>query len=228
MAGSILAKPRPALPLFALLAVAGCSSPKQPPKQATPPATLRRLWTSPGVPGMTLQLGGAFSPDGSRVALATDAGEKDKPNWQIWVVEKKVKVCLAESHVDSQPAWSPLDQEIAYLVTAATPELAILDSETGASRVLKLPGIGFEQPPRWSPDGRTIALSHGARSVRILLVNAGDGRVRLLPAKGFLPTVDDSPVWSGDGQRLLLLSYDRLLGDQQALWMADVLRGSAR
>jgi Tol biopolymer transport system component len=58
--------------------------------------------------------------------------------------------------------------------------------------------------PRWSPDGRRIALVESGESARIdvVLVDADDGRAKVLA--GLPPTGNlSSPVWSRGGGRLL-------------------------
>jgi Tol biopolymer transport system component len=228
-----LRRPLLGIALLALLAAAGCSSPKPKPKKASPPVTLRRLWTSPAVPGMACQLGGSFSPDGSRVTLAMDLGEESNPNWQVWVAGKDAKACLADGRVDSLVDWSPAGKDIAYLADVARkPKLIILDAKGVASRTIKLPAGDYVHPPRWSPDGTTIALSLNSQwdgPAALLLVNARDGRVRQLPATGGLPDISDAPAWSADGREVLLLSYDRPDSGlyDQALWTVDLPTRSA-
>jgi len=156
--------------------------------------------------GAGLQEDPAWSPDGQRLAFASDrAGNSD-----IWIqrLDDGEPVQLTTSPArDWQPDWSPDGQFIVFRSERDGGGLYIVPVAGGPERRL----AGFGQRPRWSPSGREILFSSGAgeaaRAVRIYVARAEGGEPRLVQSDvlaGFGPA---SAAWHPDG-RITLWGHD--------------------
>lgn len=115
---------------------------------------------------------GAWSPDGARIAFASNrTNEPDgNVNTDIWTAEiGRAGKAHPPSRVtdnpgtDATPSWSPDGRLIAYstqldpkLFWYASAHLAVAPAEGGPARVLTEPLDRFFYKPRFSPDGREI------------------------------------------------------------------------
>jgi Tol biopolymer transport system component len=141
------------------------------------------------------QVGFAWSPDGTRIALRENA-----PPHQLEVVDVNGNATTYPTQtVNGTPAWSPDGGRIAYGDTPIGPcgntcrsYLTVLDLATGTMVHL-------------APDGRQPAWSHDGR----LLAYVGDGRlrpVRVIDAVGGRPdqivnsTNSPAVAWTADGR----------------------------
>ncbi|MBI3243602.1 MAG: PD40 domain-containing protein [Chloroflexi bacterium] len=101
-------------------------------------------------------------------------------------------------------AWSPDSQWIAYMVGDVEPDIAIVNIETGETRML-VSGPGRDVNPDWSPDGSRIVFSSNRNSkYEIFTVGAnGEGLANLTPDS----EADNlSPFWSPTGNHIAWLS----------------------
>jgi len=135
-------------------------------------------WATPQVP---LPKGGwqlhpDWSPDGSRLAFsADDAADEGKPNeWQtrdLWVSKpdgteaERLLDCVQPCIEFDDPAWSPDGTTLAFTAfdddqgNAVNYRLSLMDMETRViMTVTTASGADEYGGPRWSPDGRRIAL----------------------------------------------------------------------
>lgn len=130
--------------------------------------------------------------------------------------------------------WSPGGDRVAYVKirNPAGPAqadlharmLAILDVDSGRTRDL-WPALRFFIAPRWSPDGRTIAVSgtDGRNRFGFHLIDSESGRLT-----GYVSGSTDEAMswsrWDRDGRRVLfgrgtaVMSHDPLTGDEKALF----------
>lgn len=114
-----------------------------------------------------------WSPDGSRLAYATDRGGSTN----IWIRD----LATGEERPfttdgGSMPAWSPDGTEIAY---SARDGIRVTEVGSGASRLIRT-GLNSPGRPSWSPDGRHVAVSALSRySTRF---REGLNRPLLIPA----------------------------------------------
>ena len=149
----------------------------------------------------------ALSSDGALLAYASDRAGMD--NLDIWVQQTagSAPLQLTQETVDEiEPAFSPDGGRLAYR------------SERDGGGIYIVPPLGGQEPrllvpagrrPRFSPDGRLIAYWTGTRvgfaassgSYRTFVIPASGGAAREI--SGF--TGARYPVWSPDGQSLLLL-----------------------
>lgn len=159
----------------------------------------------------------AFSPDGRRLAYATDRGGK----LDIWVRDLETG---AERQVTRfrqaalAPAWSPDGRRIAFL--SQNGGLHVVDLASGEIRQLYA-DLWEPGKPSWSPDGRTIVYAafkpysgrfrEGLSEILSVDVETGQARYepiaehRSLGVRG-----DDGPVWSPDGKSLGFIFASRL------------------
>ena len=151
----------------------------------------------------------AWSPDGTRIAyLSSDpfAGGST-----LMVVDAGGGEPRTVTEDAGAPAWSPDGTWIAYVTSGDTfsdpfgggsEELRVVEADGGEPITLS-EAQPFGSPPRWSPDGRSIAYAGGdfmRGDVRVIASDGGEPRVLPAPAGTML----GEPAWSSDGRRLLV------------------------
>lgn len=151
----------------------------------------------------------AISPDGRRVAFASDRGG----NWDIWVVnidgQQPIQVTANPAH-EVHPSWSPDGSD---LVFSSLPErggqweLWTASAEAGAVKKF----IGYGLFPEWSPSSDTVvfqrARRRGSRWFSLWTIQLINGEPRM-------PTEICSsaahamilPTWSPDGSQIAFCS----------------------
>ena len=113
----------------------------------------------------------AWSPDGTRIALMSDAGFYDI--WfDIWVVAPDgSQLSALTTHTPEspnpfehyQPVWSPNGQRIAFVscpwafVSCSSSAVSVMSAD--GSDAVRLAAAGSFASPTWSPDGQVIAFS---------------------------------------------------------------------
>jgi len=169
----------------------------------------------------------AWSPDGSRLAFASDRSDKR----QIYLINPLAGEAEALTSVEdgiTNFAWSPDGRSIAYTATEPKPaaqkdrekkygefelvdldfrmaHLFVIDVATRATRTLTS-GAFTVGSFQWSPDGKSIAFDHrlndspaSSGSADISIVTVADASVRKLVTQD---GPDSKPVWSPDGSRI--------------------------
>ena len=194
-----------------------------------------RIWLADTATGTTRQLTNgkkssqspAWSPDGSKLAFASDRTDKR----QIYLISPHGGEADALTSLEdgiSGFAWSPDGRTIAYTATEAKPaaikdrekkygefqvveqdhrmtHLFSIDVATRATRTLTS-GLFTVGSFSWSPDGKSIAFDHRVNpalanggSADISIVTVADASVRALVTQ---EGPDSHPVWSPDGSRI--------------------------
>ena len=163
------------------------------------------LVSSNGAAGarITTQLGSdadpAWSPDGSRIALAS---ERDG-NFEIYVVnangESPTRLTNSPA-ADNRPAWSPDGARIAFVSGRdGNSEIYVMNAD-GANPVRLTTHTARDSDPAWSPDGSKIAFSSDREgSGGIWVMNADGSGLTRLTANSM---GDWQPAWSPDGTRI--------------------------
>lgn len=173
-----------------------------------------------GASRITTQLGSdadpAWSPDGSRIAFAS---ERDG-NLEIYVMnangESPVRLTNVVPAANYRPVWSPDGARIAFVSARdGNPKIYVMNAD-GASPVRLTSHIGRDADPAWSPDGSRIAFSSDRDgSGGIWVMNAdGSGLTRLTSnTQG-----DQQPAWSPDGTRI---AFSRRFGNNSDIFIVN-------
>ncbi|MCH7701272.1 MAG: PD40 domain-containing protein [Planctomycetes bacterium] len=146
-----------------------------------------------------------FSPDGRRVAFASDRGGA----WDIWVigVDGSPPVQITDSPGDElHPSWSPDGTQLAYCRRPANGgpwELWITSVASGGRQRF----IGYGLFPEWSPFGDTLvyqrARERGSHWFGIWTIELIDGEPRYPTEVASSSTgAFIVPTWSPDGLRI--------------------------
>jgi hypothetical protein len=166
--------------------------------------------TAPDLSGERLVIrGGAypsFSPGGDR--LSAMGGDK------MYILNTDGGG-LRELGLGEYPAWSPIDNWIAYRACyGGACGLWLMQADSGETR--RLTTGGGDGQPAWSPDGQRLAyISKEDGNFEIYVVNRdGSGNTRLTNT----PQSDGLPVWSPDGKLIAFRS------DRDGTWAIYTMR----
>ncbi len=146
-----------------------------------------------------------FSPDGKRVAFASDRSG----NWDIWIigVDGKPPVQVTSGHANEMhPSWSPDGSQLVFCSLRAESgqwELWIVDAMAGSQKSF----IGYGMFPEWSPTGDVIvyqrARERGTQAFSIWTLTMVDGEPRYpteVAASASQAMI--APTWSPTGDQI--------------------------
>ncbi len=164
----------------------------------------------------------AFSPDGRKIAYEC--------NGKIWLIDINGQhpIQIGQCVGESRPAFSPDGKRIAFQCygkgpsRAASLEIWVMNSDGTAPHRLASTAEGQAvngQIPRWSPDGKYVAFTHGKN---IWVTDSSGSHAH--------PVTKDTPReweylgdWSPDGQFIGYLrvdDYRDYIGPQGKIWFA--------
>lgn len=115
----------------------------------------RALWQVTYGPGA--QVSSAWSPDGTKLALASD----HDGNFDIWIHglgDEEPRRLTDEPAHDWQPDWSPDGAWIAFRSERSGGGIYVVPAEGGRERRI----AAFGSAPRWSPSGRHLLFTQAA------------------------------------------------------------------
>ncbi|WP_141323751.1 LpqB family beta-propeller domain-containing protein [Myxococcus sp. AB025B] len=163
--------------------------------------------------------GGAFSPDGKRLAYSQAEGESA----QIYVANADGSGAKAVTDtpygLNTSPTWSPDGKRIAFVSNrGGSPQIYVMGADGSGVRRLTFQG-NYNQTPDWSPRGDLIVFT--ARDERnafdLFTIHVETGKVtRLTQDQGN----NEEPAFSPNG-RLVLFSSTRAGGTQLFVMTAD-------
>lgn len=146
----------------------------------------------------------AFSPDGSRLALALSRRDGNVDVYVLTLATQDLKRITDDPAIDTEPAWSP-DGRSLYFTSdrGGAPQIYNVEAAPGA-RAKRITYDGsYNARPRVAPDGRQLAvvtLDRGA--YRIGSVDAARGGMQVLTAG----QQDESPSFAPNGADILYTS----------------------
>jgi Tol biopolymer transport system component len=153
---------------------------------------------------------GDWSPDGEWLVFYSEGPGGDSG---LWLRNPQgVNLIRLTRGNDTQPAWSPDNQRIAFVRTQGdNQDIFIVDkARTGGWRgqveeIRLTRGPARAGSPAWSPDGRYIAyVSYVEGNAEIYTMRADGSEQERLTRNA---TDDLSPVWSPDGKRIAFVSH---------------------
>lgn len=196
----------------------------------------------------------SIKPDGSDLTQLTRSGQEfHYPSWsgdgrqivisgnerKLWILKTGGKASLGEPKAVqnlppdcSYPAWSPVDDRIAF-ISYAFPNgnedsaIWILNVATGKSQELINP-MNIQSYPSWSPDGKRIVFTSGYRLnntkivEEIWVVNSdGSNAVPIVTDR----TYNIQPSWSPDGGKIVFASN---ISGNMDIWVFDLKNNTPR
>ena len=174
-----------------------------------------------------------WSPDGKRIAVATEPADGASQIWTVNADGTDVKQLIACSGASCMyvgaPAWSPDGREMAFLrvLTAPAPgnevdQIEVMDLATGATHVVAKPAVAGSEVaeyvnPRWSPDGTQIVftvMTYPTPPTDANILGSSIAVVRADGSEADAPRILNDralfysyPDWSPDGQRIVFNTY---------------------
>ena len=155
-----------------------------------------------------LNTGGAFSPEGRRIALILSY----QGNAELYVLDlgtgKVARMTKTPQGAESSPSWSPDGRSIAYVSdTAKTPQIYVVDVETRVSKRLTYKG-SQNVNPSWSSMGKICYATLRGGIFQIAMMNAtGDTSSEIVPGQ---PGGSEDPSWAPDGRHIICSARNTL------------------
>jgi len=182
-------------------------------------ALLRLAWPAPAQPRADAEatrltrLGDfmqhlQWSPDGSKF-LVTRIHAGKMALWTMKVDGTDLQKLLAGDALPNFDGhWSPDSKRIVFVLdklqgTDGKLQIDVIDAD-GKNQKNLVPNQGFEEAPRWSPDGKQIAWTSTRDKNQDIWVVGADGKTPQRLTSD--PAADNNPTWSPDGTQIAFCS----------------------
>ena len=156
----------------------------------------------------------AWSPDGTRLALAVENSGSDDPYWarHIWVVEadgSNMAQLTSGPEWDNSPSWSPDGNRIVFqrAFTEGGSQIVTIDVD-GSNETPLTAGSTEEYVPSWSPDGANIG--YVTEYGQLALMAPDGSNRREIVASHAVGGILGGMSWSPDSSQI---AYTRDLGE---------------
>jgi TolB protein len=147
-------------------------------------------------------IGGALSPDGSRIAAAVESGG----HTNLFLLGRSGREIRQLTHggsINVNPAFSPDGQTLAFTSDrSGDPQIYLMGLDGGSARRLTYKG-NYNTSPAFSPDGKWIAYQSRSGGFNIWIIAAAGGQPTQLTMDA---GSNESPCWSPDGRYLIFSS----------------------
>jgi len=163
--------------------------------------------------------GGAFSPDGRRIAM-TLSGTGNSELYTSNLQGKNLRRLTTNKSLEASPSWSPDGRRIVYTSDApGRPQLYVISSNGGAARRLPTDISGYCTEPVWNPVYQNLiaftAAVGGGFQIAVYDSDKGGSEI--------LTSVSDSavePAWLNDGRHLV---FTQRQGGRTRLMLLDTV-----
>jgi TolB protein len=162
-----------------------------------------------------VNVGGSYSPDGSRVLLARESNGNTDIH-ELDPSRGKVRPLTTHWAIDVDPGWAPDGRRIVFCSSrSGTPQ--VYSMSIGGSDLRRLTFDGnYNCSPVWSPDGKHIAFAGQSNGrFQIYVMPAEGGSPRQLTFSGS----NEDPTWSPDSR---YLAYSGKRGGRRKIYMIDM------
>lgn len=161
----------------------------------------------------------AWSGNGKQIVFASDKhGDR---LWRIFVASLgEVRAEGGEQGLGSMPAWSPVDDQIAYHgCDERGNNCGVWLMQPGGFAPIRLTTDASDTAPSWSPDGSSVAFASARTgNWELYMVDTLTGQETRLTEHA---AADVAPTWSPDGKRMAFLS------DREGAWALYVMEVKA-
>ena len=154
----------------------------------------------------------SFSPDGTRIAFASNRGNIKPNNYDIYVMNadgSNVTRLTNNEGYENCPSWSPDGSRIVYMGSSPENKFEIFVMNADGSNQRNITNNPAEDTsPNWSPDGKFISFSSSRNfenriSKNIFIANPDGSNVRQITG---VRETDDWSKWFPDSRRLVFFS----------------------
>jgi TolB protein len=160
-------------------------------------------------------IGGALSPDGSRIVAAVENGG----HTNLFLLDRsgeEIRQLTEGRAINVNPAFSADGRQLAFTSDrSGTPQIYVMNLGGGAARRVTFQG-DYNTSPSFSPDGKWLAYQSRSGGFNIFIIPAAGGRPTQLTQDA---RSNQSPCWSPDG-RYLIFSSTR--GGHERLYLMQV------